>query len=331
MKTWHYIISEKCNMKCTYCNVDVDNNIRLDKEFFLEFKKNIGNEPYIFSIFGGEPFLQLDIVKFIITELQNDPNLLKIIITTNCTIFNDDVQFVINHPKTQVTISYDGLKQLDHRGNNKLYIKEYIEQGASTGHCMITGEDFNILDTDYIINLHLSIRDVNLTPDITIVRDIGSWNQKQVDNFKQAFKEYVNYIKDNELNNILNFSELPGLIKNYLNSLFEFHIKHNVQKDCGCGTEHFAILPNQKILPCERFDRDNETLSKIPNRDNILNACNTCDIRDYCHKGCIYEQLKNNAVIPELCEIYKFIFKTLKILVKETGHKLLKLYTKENL
>lgn len=331
MKTWHYIISEKCNMNCTYCNVDVDNNIRLDKEFFLEFKKNIGTEPYIFSIFGGEPFLQLDIIKFIISELQNDSNLVKIIITSNCTIFNNDVIDIINHPKTRVTVSYDGLKQISHRGDNKLYIKDYIEYGASSGHCMITGKDFDTLDINYIVNLHLSIQEVGLTPDITIVRDIGSWDSKQVKHFKIAFDTYINYIIYNKLDNISTFSELPGLIKNYLNSILEFHIKKNVQKDCGLGKSYFAVLPNQKILPCERFDRDNETLSKLSNRDIILNECNICDIRNYCHKGCIYEQLKNNAVIPELCEIYKFIFAKLKLMIHDTGHKLLKLYTKENL
>lgn len=334
MKDWHYIISEKCNMKCTYCNVDVNNNIRLDKEFFLEFKKTIEetNEDYTFSIFGGEPFLQVDIIKFIVSQLENDPHLILMKITTNGTIYNKEVDNIIKHDKMKVTLSYDGLKQIPHRGTHKLYIKELLKSGVRSGHCMITGNDFDEDNENYIINLHKSLEDVKLKPDITIVRDVGSWDDVQVNNFKKAFTNYIKFITSLILENEYKiFSDLPGLVRTYLNSILEYHIKNNKQNDCSCGINHFAILPNKKILPCERFDRDDSTLSKLKNKELILKDCVQCDIRNYCHKGCIYEQLKNNGVIPELCAIYKHIIHELKQQIKDTEHILLKLFTKENL
>jgi len=122
MKTWHYVISEKCNLKCLYCNVDVNNNLRLDERAFDIFYKKIlsSNERYILSLFGGEPFLQLDIIEYIISRIKDDVNLISIPITTNGTIYNEQVKRILKCNKIKCTISYDGILQEYNRGTTKL-------------------------------------------------------------------------------------------------------------------------------------------------------------------------------------------------------------------
>jgi len=163
---------------------------------------------------------------------------------------------------------------------------------------------------------------------MTLVRDIGSWTPHQVKNFLIDYQKYVNYIKDNIIH-YKTFSSLPGLIKTYLNPILEYHMKHNSQKDCGCGVSHFAVLPTGVVAPCERFTRTN-SLELLKKRDVILSKCNTCEITHICHKGCIHEQLINNGPIEELCEIYKGINNILKRFIHETGYYTLKLFKKEN-
>ena len=329
VKTWHYVISEKCNLQCKYCNVDVDNNIRLNEEYFYNFYQTIKNKgPYIFNIFGGEPFMQLDIIKFILKIIQNDQDLISINITTNGTIYNDKVKYIISHPKVFATISYDGILQQHNRGTNKLFIKELRELGATIGHCMITGNDFET-DEEYLIDNHINITDQGLIADMTLVRDIDSWTNHQVNNFLIDYKKYINFIKS-EIDTYPSFKSLPGLIKTYLNPLLEFHMKNNSQNDCGCGTSHMAVIPDGRIVPCERFVRT-DSINLLEHRNEILKDCNTCDIKDICHKGCIYEQLQNNGPITELCDIYKGINLILKDFIRDTEYTLLKLFAKENM
>lgn len=326
MKYWHYVVSELCNMKCTYCNVDVDNKLRLDTDFFDKFyNENLyNNEPFVFSIFGGEVFLQVDIVEYIINKIEKLPNLIQIVITTNGTIYNDNVKRITQHPKVKVTISYDGIYQKKHRGNHKLYIQNLINDGATHGHCMITGND---LQDNILILQHEALVAVGLVPDITLVRDIGSWNYGEMLAFKFEFDKYLKFLGD--FKQYKSFNEIPGLIKTYLNPILEYYMKKNIQKDCGVGDNYWAITPQKKIVACERFERDDNVL--LTNKYIITNVCDNCDISKFCHRGCTYEQIKNNAPIEELCEIYKHINKELIKLIKSTKYTLLTLFEKENM
>jgi uncharacterized protein len=323
VKHWHYVVSELCNMNCTYCNVDVNNKLRLDEAYFDEFMLNL-TEPFVFSIFGGEVFLQLDIVEYIINKLESHPNLIQIVITTNGTIYNKTVKKIVEHPNIRTTISYDGIFQEAHRGNHRIYIRSLIEAGATHGHCMINGID---MQDNILIKQHEALIDVGLVPDMTLVRDIGSWNDEQVQTFNKEFTKYINYLGD--FKQYKTYNEIPGLIKTYLNPVLEFFMKGHEQEDCGVGTSYWAITPQKKIVACERFERDSTTL--LTNKYIVTDVCDKCDISQFCHRGCTYEQIKNKAPIAELCEIYKYINKEITELISRTRHTLLILFEKENM
>ena len=330
MRTWHYIISEHCNMKCTYCDVDVDNLTKLSNEKFDEFYSNIPREQFIFDIFGGEPFLQINEVQHIVNTLSDDKLCTRINITTNGTLTVDKaIGEIVSNPKVNTTVSFDGLSQRINRGKQKLYLNDLIEVGVIKAHTMLIGSQFE--DTgNYLIDNHIYIEEAGLIPNMTLVRDVGTWTDVQSQNFLRQFKEYIQFM----IPKINNDEPVPGLIQTYLNAILEFKIKGNAKTDCRCGTDYNAILPTGDMVPCERFARDQETFDKFKDNDLrsfIMNECNTCEIRDVCHKGCIYEQLKNNAPISELCAIYKGIVVELKVLLQSTNHKLLKQFTKENL
>lgn len=337
MRLWHYVISEYCNMRCAYCDVDVDNRTKQSNEKFdIFYNTNIAPsvDEYQFDIFGGEPLLQLPEVQHILHTLSNDPKCVKINMTTNGTIMNDTVRQISNVSKLNLVVSYDGIYQEINRGNHKLFLEELKEIGVTRAHTMLVGSQFNNT-TDYLVRNHEHIEQLGFIPNMTLVRDVGTWDEEQSKNFLQDFSSYIQFlipkINNDEYNS---FSELPGLIKTYLNAILEYKIKQNACTNCRCGDTYNAILPSGDVLPCERFARDNETYQKFVDdekREKIMNECNTCEIRDVCHKGCIYEQLKNDEPISELCAIYKGIVVELKILLQSTNHKLLKLFTKENL
>ena len=334
MRKYHYIISEQCNMKCSYCNVDVDNLTKLSNVQFDNFYQTINQqEEYDFDIFGGEPFLQIKEVQHIINILDKDSRCRRINISTNGTVMNNSVKKLSKCSKLYITISYDGINQIQNRGNQTIHIYDFIELGVTHGHSMLVGEMFNTCSNNYLIDNHKHIEKFGITPDLTLVRDVGTWNTEQSNNFLAQFGEYVKFIIPKINNDEYNFKTLPGLIRTYINAIFEYSIKNNAKTDCRCGDTYTSILPSGEIIPCERFKRNNDVYDIFKNKelkDDVMSACNTCEIRDVCHKGCIYEQLLNNGVIPELCAIYKGIVKELKFLLQETNHKLIKQFIKEN-
>lgn len=331
-KTWHYIISEKCNMRCTYCNVDVDNAVRLTNDDFNTFyNDNIRNasEKYQFDIFGGEPFLTIDEIEYIISVLDKDDNCEVIGITTNGTIFNERVQTILQNPKVIGMLSHDGINQEKNRGKNNIYVDALVASGIKIGHSMLIGNDFNNRDINNIINNHQYLENLGLSPDLTIVRDIGCWNAEQVEVFKYHYTQYITcLIIDINDDKYKTFRELPSLLKKYLAALLEAKVNGNLKTDCQCGIKYLTVTPDKQISPCERFLRDTETITKLSNKVNVLSACDTCSIRDYCDRGCTFEQLKNNGPILELCEIYKIIFIEVLRLIKFTGRKTLELFKK---
>jgi sulfatase maturation enzyme AslB (radical SAM superfamily) len=41
-------------------------------------------------------------------------------------------------------------------------------------------------------------------------------------------------------------------------------------------------------------------------------VCQTCEVKNYCKKGCLFEQIKNQGPIEELCDIYKYTYREVK-------------------
>lgn len=316
---YHYIISEQCNMNCSYCNVDVNSKINLSANFFTVLLKEIveKDKPFIFDIFGGEVFLNIDIVQYIVSCLEQEDLCLNINITTNATIFNEHVKHIIMNKKVNCTISYDGLKQLEHRGKNKLFIKEFVLAGSNVAHCMLIGKDFD--EPGFLIKNHLHMTEYKLNPDMTLVRDIGSWNRLQAKMFIEDYQQYVNFLKyDLQL---LEFVDFPGLIKNQLNSILNYHFTDKVQATCGVdNNEYMSILSTGEKTSCERFHKSGEDLKKY---DEIRKICDGCEIAHICNKGCIHEQIKNGKPIEELCYIYKEMYMINIQLIKFLGKPLL--------
>ncbi len=336
MKTWHYVISELCNMNCTYCNVDVHNNTRLDIEHYKEFIKNISKEEeedFIFHIFGGEAFLQLDMVEFIVNDLKDNFNCKEISITTNGTIFNQRIKKLFDVKKFKCTISYDGTEQVNNRGDHKLYIDELKEAGSVKAHMMLVGSNFKAGE-NFLVKNHILIESMGLIPDMTLVRDIDTFNDFQVGMFLTQYRGYCALIIDKiNLDSYDTFNELPGLIKQYLSAILDYGIMKHSKENCSAGIDYHAIEPNGTVSPCERFSREVEGRDLLEEFNNLedktmMNECKTCSISDVCHKGCIYENIKNKGVILSLCAIYKGIVEELQMLVLRTNNKVIDLYLK---
>jgi sulfatase maturation enzyme AslB (radical SAM superfamily) len=311
MKTLLVVLSEKCNLNCSYCGVDKWSKLSIDPYLYLdEFRKmreRFPDETIKIDFFGGEPLLQMDLIKIILDGVKHDDNL-KLFMPTNGLLLDEKkVQFLIDN-NIEVSLSFDGLWQDRNRLqlNGKKTLHRFMEMrdmfrqipGVKC-HTMITKGCYNLLEN------HLWIRDnFGFNPELTLVRDVGTWDQDSVDKLKVGITEMFDwYIENPE-------QGMPYFVLFYLRHFLDYHGKGVTTDNCGAGTHMFMFSEN-KVVPCTRFKDSPDMIEEIPKYAQMP-VCQTCEVKNYCKKGCLFEQIKNQGPIVELCDIYKYTYREVK-------------------
>ena len=301
MITWNYIISEKCNMNCNYCHINKNDD------------NHLKDEEYNFDIFGGEPLLWLLQIQYILDFLIPDNKCKKINITTNGTINPFGKIPDLLHKKVNITISHDGFYQNSQRGENSL---KYPFGKNTKIHCMLTGIMFEESKPNILIeNTKLFMFD-DIILDMTLVRDRYHWNPEQVIVFDKFYLEYIDYFLNQSTNK---FSEIPGLIRIYLSSFLDKVINEQNKTTCAPSKNTLSVSGTSgglQVSACKAFAKEPYLLPELTDFYTYdFDICRSCNIKNYCDRGCLFEQIKNKGPIIELCNIYKIIFKHLKYLM----------------
>jgi sulfatase maturation enzyme AslB (radical SAM superfamily) len=259
------------------------------------------------DFFGGEPLLQMDLIKVILDGVQHDDNL-KLFMPTNGLLLDEEkVQFLVDN-NIEVSLSFDGLWQDRNRLqlNGKRTMHRFMEKrdlfrkipGVNC-HTMITKGCYNLLEN------HLWIKDnFGFNPELTLVRDVGTWDQHSVDQLMVGITELFDwYIENPE-------QGMPYFVLFYLRHFLDYHSKGVTTDNCGAGTHMFMFSEN-KVVPCTRFKDSPDMIAEIPKYAQMP-VCQTCEVKNYCKKGCLFEQIKNQGPIVELCDIYKYTYREVK-------------------
>lgn len=322
MKTLLVVLSEKCNLNCSYCGVDKWSKKAIDPYLYLEeFRKmraQYPTEKIKVDFFGGEPLLQMDLIKIIVEEVKKDNNV-KFFMPTNGLLLNkDNIQYIIDN-NIEVSISFDGLWQDNNRLqlNGKRTLHRFLESQDLfkkipnvNCHTMIYKGCYNLLEN------HLFIRNnFGFNPELTLVRDVGVWDEESVLKLKAGITEMFDWYIENS------HEQMPYFILFYLRHFLNYHAKQQTTDNCGAGTDMFMFSEN-KIVPCTRFKDRPDLIAEIPKYARMP-ECQTCEVKNYCKKGCLFEQIKNKGPIKELCDIYKYMYKEVKRMtatLKENKH-----------
>ena len=302
-------LSEACNLNCSYCNVDKLSKKQIDADIALaEYQKLRSlnpNELIQIDFYGGEPLIQWPIVTKIVDTLANEPRLQFFMPTNGLLLDSDKVEYLNKH-KVQVSLSFDGLWQDKNRLQltGKSTLKRYIDKmplfhqlNNLQVHTMVQRGCYNLLENhQYILGL------TGVNPELTLVRDISSWDNRSVSRINDGISELFAWYIDNHL-----IVDMPYFVKTYLGHIVLYKAKKHEVKTCGAGVTHFSLSEN-KVVPCNRFKDEPDTIAKIP-EFTVMSKCSTCEVKNYCKKGCLYEQIHNNGPIDELCDIYKHIYR----------------------
>lgn len=342
------IISGNCNLNCEYCyggyGVKTGNNRNMDPSTAraaVDFLFSQDSNKIEFDLFGGEPLINWGVcaetIKYIKEKEKNSGKKVKIALTTNGYLFDEEKQnFLINYG-VNLVLSLDGGKTCHNELRKSL-----------------AGED--TFDRVYKnIKKYLSKKNDNY-----YVR--GTYTKKNLD-FYESFKFYMdNGIKYFSLEPVVRADSGLSIKKEDLEIIDKeyqkcaeilseankkeekFHFYHfnmNIYKPpcvekklrgCAAGVKYFAVDYNGDIYPCHQFvgtpefkmghirdgpaafgveDRPYLKISNQFKKNHIFNKpkCADCWVKVYCSGGCAAANYFANRDIlaPEdiSCEIMK--------------------------
>ncbi len=313
-------ISHMCNLRCEYCFADggsysgemMNMSFEVAKkaiDFLVEKSGTRRNLEVDF--FGGEPLLNLDVVKQTVAyarSLEKEKNkCFRFTITTNCTLLTDEMTEFFNKEMHNVVLSIDGRREVHDK------VRKTATGGNSFDKAMENALAFKRKRVgQYYVRGTYTALNKDFCEDVLYLNDCG---------FDQISIEPVVLPDTHRL--ALKSEDIPALIAEYDKLVKEYYERRKTDKwfsffhfnvdiyhgpcetkrlvGCGAGNEYVAIAPNGDIYPCHQFDGDK--LYKLGNvlegtfeteipekfaKNNLLckEDCKKCWAKYYCSGGC---------------------------------------------
>lgn len=309
-------MSEQCNLNCSYCGMDKLTKQRIDANLLINqvYKLIDQNPDEIIRVdfFGGEPLIQFDIIEQVIETFKDYENIRFKIPTNGLLLTEEKLKYLKEHD-VEISLSFDGLwqdqnrLQFNDKGTLHKYLKKkHLFRGLKC-HTMVTKGNYNLLENHLFI-----MNEFGLNPELTLVRDLDVWDSESIAKLKEGITEIFEWYVDNT------DKPIPNFILFYLRHFLLYHNKGVEVSNCGAGKDLLTFSEN-RVLPCNRFKDNPEMVEKIPEFYQ-MEECQKCEVRYYCTKGCLFEQIKNNGPIAELCDVYKYIYKQVSIMTKKLSN-----------
>ena len=335
-------IAHDCNLRCGYCFAGTGDfggyRAMMSKEtaekaveFAIAGSKMRHNLEL--DLFGGEPLMNPEVVKHVINyvrrrEFETGKNI-KLTLTTNGTLLNDDIIQFLNDNRVMLVLSLDGKKET-HDNMRPFPNKTGSYDAAVRGFKKViesrNGKNYYLRGTYTHFNPHFAEDTLDMTK-------IGK--ELSVEPVVGIDEPYV-----------LTEADLPVLYEEYDklaaemvrrnregNSFNFFHFMIDLEggpcvykrlSGCGSGTEYLAVTPWGDLYPCHQFVGNEDFLMgnvwdgvKNTNLQDEFKCCNVyakekcrkCFARFYCSGGCAANSYNFHGTITDAydlgCELQK--------------------------
>jgi len=325
-------ITQQCNLNCNYCYIGKKKSTMAlpiaEKIVDFIFANSPKDEKIDIGFFGGEPFLKFEQIKEITELIKLHPSFndewVELSVTTNGTIFSEEIANYINIHNIKFCISCDGPSFVQDKfrcfpngmGSSSL-VEDTIRQSVDVLPYTFINAVYHPLTFQHLPTVidylsSLGIRQIYLNPDFS-----ASWNKKNADLLPEIYDEiaqkYISY----------HLEEKPHFIS-LIDSKITVILRGGYKpiERCRMGKGELAFAPSGNIYPCERLigcdDGVNHCLGNINNGfshdgickienpgKNINNECQFCSLSDYCMNWCgcsnYFSSGDYNTVGPFLC------------------------------
>lgn len=315
-KTILLTITELCNLNCIYCYEDFKSNNKMTFETAIsiinsELSKLPDGITLDVSYFGGEPFLNFELIKKVYDYYDNkNINNIKYTCSTNGTLVHGEIKkWIEQHfPKFSYNLSFDGIEEVqNHNRSNSFSLIDldfYSKLYGNNGFVKMT------LHPDTISKLYESIiyiHSKNLHPIANCAYGIN-WNNDEILNiYKNQLLLLIEFYLENP--NIPTCSLLDENIK---------ILAYNTNFKPWCGIDKMTVFNTLgSSFPCHFFEDvtlgkelstklfDFDTKNLISYMDPcckecpLITLCPTCFGSNYKANGCFCKRDIN------VCKTYK--------------------------
>lgn len=339
MLTVEFIITEKCNLGCTYCYMNKvqtkmdPSKVDLFLESIGEVLKIYNQDKYHISFFGGEPLLNWDLIRYAVPKFKKDSRLHSIALISNGLEIDQGKAEYLRENGITLSLSFDGIWNDQNRPllSGSPSFQEYIKKKdllkslVGTSKCMISPKNLETLLENHIF----FTQDYGFTtPDFSLVRD-DVWEDKDVQRYSIEIKKLADHIIARIK---LGYMEFNGIFGLYILDLI--YGKKFGKRNFGCFAGHNGVGYDSDgvYYPCARFA--SEKSSKIYNAvtkeryqeeidyflsDKISNPktfseCIKCSLYNYCNGGCTHSQINYGGKtvsrpIPRVCDLLHLTYR----------------------
>jgi len=334
-------VANDCNLNCVYCYGSGGSYDR-ERELmswdvakraidYLVERSREGAEVTI-TFFGGEPLLNVPVIRKCIAYCKEiAPKVNRTFgysMTTNGTIFSEEIAELIRENQIHVMVSMDGGKcqqdryrcYADGKGSYDV-IKKNIDGikeangGKLNARATVCGPDINVIEIKKELlaagftNAHLSLADVSADSELRI-------SKEQMEEIATQYEVFAEEYIDNLLN------ERPDGQINFKQTIERLFFKQLSLRACSAGKNGLAIGSNGKVYPCQRFmGMDEYAMGTIYGEEEAhmwvptvleKKACRDCWARFLCGGGCMYTFVNEGGSLdgeaPRCCSLQKKIF-----------------------
>lgn len=316
------MISQDCNLRCTYCYGDGGEYFDKGHMSFevaqkaVDFlvKNSITKDPLLISFLGGEPLINFKLIKEVVQYckyiMENSNKKFRYSITTNGTVFNDEINKFLIENKFTTQISVDGKKEV--HDINRIYssgkgsfekLKENTkflrENSFITARATITGTNLDLIENFEELE-KLGFVGIPMAPAQNLLTE--EEYEILIEKDEQLSLYFLNLIQNGDYKRAKKLRMPYSMIEDIHDG------KYKKELICGSGNTMCAIDINGKIYPCHRFVGIKEQSigsvfdNTFENKEyldtiNINNRkqCNKCWARTLCVGGCSHENLVNGG------------------------------------
>lgn len=316
-------ITNRCNLKCSYCYekhlntnygcITVETMYKITE--FINHRRDAGTV----YLFGGEPLLYKDTVKYFCENLKAK----QFVITTNGTLLDEEFIKWCADRKVIINMSHDGAKCTE-RGADTVLLDANLKlllqyQPETLVQLVYTKETLPCLYDNIIYLKSLGVKKVSAAMDAFLVPD-------DPDSFGDLLREQWKKI-----------SEIKDLYV-YELALKKKTIKENKRSTCEICKKKMFINWDGNFYPCIQFQNKQEyrcgdvytgieaekASSAHPDYSMMSERCEGCEISEYCRNSCACRKMGTTGTLRNISEAacleeQVHILTALEILSKESG------------